>query len=170
MQHAGFHIANRIDPNFKIKTMLPFAKFNRSWELKWDAYGREFPSGRTHSSLTIASAILNRVIFFSLFFWSAVRELKKKKKKEMIKETVKRNPKHKKITMEHNSEFKFLNWLLGELRLNFLPHLQEHWSSFLSEFGLTSSPFAKKRFLTWLKFTSAAPWLRLPALHSFPWQ
>lgn len=168
MQDAGFHIANRIDPNFKIKTMLPFAKFNRSWELKWDAYGREFPSGRTHSSLTIASAILNRVIFF--LFPSEVQFENLKKKKEMIKETVKRNSKHKKITMEHNSEFKFLNWLLGELRLNFLPHLQEHWSSFLSEFGLTSSPFAKKRFLTCLKFTSAAPWLRLPALHSFPWQ
>ena len=169
MQHAGFHIANRIDPNFKIKTMLPFAKFNRSWEfLKWEAYGREFPSGRTHSSLTIASAILNRVIFFSLSFWSAVRELKKKKK--MIKETVKRNPKHKKITMEHNSEFKFLNWFLGELRLNFLPHLQDHWSSFLSAFARTSSSFAKKRFPTCLRFTSAAPWLRLPALHRFPWQ
>ena len=85
--------------------MLPFAKFNRSWEfLKWDAYGREFPSGRTHSSLTIASAILNRVIFFSLSFWSAVRELKKKKKK---KGDDKRNCEEKPKTQKDNNGTQF---------------------------------------------------------------
>ena len=153
--------------------MLLFATFNRSWEfLKWEAYGREFPSGRTHSSLTIASAILHRVIFFLFPSEVQFENSKKKKKKKTIKKNKKkkRNPKHKKITMEHNSEFKFLNRVLGELRLNFLPHLQDHWSSLLSEFALTSRSFAKKRFLACLKFTSAAPWLRLPALHRFPWQ
>ena len=82
--------------------MLPFAKFNRSWELKWDAYGREFPSGRTHSSLTFASAILNRVIFFSLSFWSAVRELKKKKKGDD-----KRNCEEKPKTQKDNNGTQF---------------------------------------------------------------
>ena len=148
--------------------MLLFATFNSSWEfLKWEAYGREFPSGRTHSSLTIASAILHRVIFF-LFPSEVQFENSKKKKKD------KRNYEEKPKTQKDNNETQFRVQISEpsprELRLNFLPHLQDHWSSLLSEFALTSSSFAKKRFLAFLKFTSAAPWLRWPALHHFPWQ
>ena len=148
--------------------MLLFATFNSSWEfLKWEAYGREFPSGRTHSSLTIASAILHRVIFF--LFPSEVQFENSKKKKKY-----KRNYEEKPKTQKDNNGTQFRVQISEpsprELRLNFLPHLQDHWSSLLSEFALTSSSFAKKRFLACLKFTSAAPWLRWPALHRFPWQ
>ena len=115
--------------------MLLFATFNSSWEfLKWEAYGREFPSGRTHSSLTIASAILHRVIFF--LFPSEV-QFENSKKKKKIKETMKRNPKHKKITMKHNSEFKFLNRVLGNWG----------WISFLT-YKTTGPPSSQS--LLWL--------------------
>ena len=81
--------------------MLLFATFNRSWEfLKWEAYGREFPSERTHSSLTIASAILHRVIFF-LFPSEVQFENSKKKKKD------KRNCEEKPKTQKDNNGTQF---------------------------------------------------------------
>lgn len=78
---------------------------------------------------------------------------------------MKENLKHRKITMEQNSEFKFLSQGTYALRLNFFPHLPSslkgNWSCLLLRAPSVSQLTARRIFLVWPSLTSTIIWLML---------
>lgn len=87
---------------------------------------------------------------------------------------MKENRKHKKIAMEHDSEFEFLSQGTYALRLDCLPHLPSSLARQLvlppSQRSFCPPATARKRFRVCPWLTSAASWLRLRALfQTGPW-